>query len=496
MIRFGILAGVSSDAQVEDKESIPDQIRTCRHAIAQLAGVEIACYTMDGYSRTGYDSLADAMNDIPPLKEAIEAAQRDQYDVLILDNWDRLGDLGQLVHTRFKKYRKQIYSARQSGRLQDPESYDPYSDESAGIDMHIQGILQKYRVNKLRRGWQIGMPKRVEKGLTPLRVPFGYTWVSPKEPPELDPTRAALIIQMKDLLLSGRSMQAIARHADRSGIAPPNGGARWDIGTVRYILANPYYAGLVTIHRTVSVHDPSRKRKRRPIKQPRAKWVMGQGKHECIWDQTTHRALVHELERRRESHKNYAVRFPLSGLLRCAVCRKKLYRRSHGHASAPNGRWKVLTCAQGPSHLILPYEESIDFIARQLAAQLATYQAEPAEARRDEAQKHDRAALDELAKRRKRIQDGFEGGLYSQAEAAEKLAEVTRQVENIEHQVEEHQRRADLRAEFLGPMQDHLDDFPAWIKTDDPAIVNRLLGALCETILIYPDRSVEIIWRT
>ena len=74
MIRFGILAGVSTDVQAGDKASIPDQIATCRRAIAQLGAVEIDCFTMDGYSRTGYDSLADAMNDIPPLKEAIVGA--------------------------------------------------------------------------------------------------------------------------------------------------------------------------------------------------------------------------------------------------------------------------------------------------------------------------------------------------------------------------------------------------------------------------------------
>ena len=275
MIRFGILAGVSTDVQAGDKASIPDQIATCRRTIAQLGGVEVDCYTMDGYSRTGYDSLADAMNEIPPLKNAIEGAEQDAYDVLILDNWDRLGDLGQLVNTRFKKYRKQIYSARQSSRIQHPDAYDPYSDESADIDMHIQGIIQRYRQNKLRRGWNAGMPKRIENGLTPLRVPFGYVWVNSKQPPRLDPTRASLLQQMKDLLLRGRPVNAIARYADESGVAPPNRGEKWDPTSIRRMLANPYYAGIIGINRTKYIFDPKRKRKKRPVKQPRAKWGRG-----------------------------------------------------------------------------------------------------------------------------------------------------------------------------------------------------------------------------
>jgi hypothetical protein len=489
MIRFAILSGVSSDIQVEDKASIGDQIQTCRRVIAQLGGVEVDCYTMDGYSRTGYDSLSDAMNDIPPLREAIESAEQDVYDVLILDNWDRLGDLGQLVNTRFKKYRKQIYSARQSGRVHDPEGYDPYSDESADIDMHVQGILQRYRLNKMRRGWNAGMPKRIEKGLTPLRVPFGYVWVSAKEPPRLDPARAALIQQMKDLLLKGRPMRFIAHYADESGIAPPNGGKTWDPTTIRYILANPYYAGTIGMNRSKYIYDERRKQKKRAIKQPRAKWLEGQGKHKPLWDAATHRALVKELDRRYQKNQYFAVRFALSGLLHCSECGKKLYRRSHGHGTR---RWKVLSCEKGRSHLIIRYDEVVDLVAQELVKQLSeqVVSTDPAEDVPGQA-----AVLEELAKRRRRIQEGYEGGLYTQAEAAQKLSAISSQIEAMEQKAEARQNAADLRAEFASQFQDNINAIPDWIKNDDPQVVNRLLSALFEDIVISPDRQVEIVWR-
>lgn len=490
MIRFGILAGVSTDIQAGDKASIPDQIATCRRAIAQLGGVEVDCYTMDGYSRTGYDSLADAMHDIPPLKEAIEGAEQDQYDVLILDNWDRLGDLGQLVNTRFKKYRKQIFSARQSSRVQDPDFYDPYSDESADIDMHIQGIIQRYRINKMRRGWNAGMPKRIEKGLTPLRVPFGYKWINSKEPPELDLSRGKLIQQMKDLLLQGRSLGEIARQADQSGIAPPNGGNQWDIGTVRYILANPYYAGVIGINRTKYIYDPQRKRKKRPVKQPRAKWKEGQGKHQALWDLGTHRAIIKELELRYQTSKHYAARFPLSGLLRCSECGKKLHRRSHGHGK---GRWKVFTCEMGPSHVILPYDQGVDLIATELTKQIKEHLANPngSAPHPDLAQ----SDVDELRRQRQRIQDDYKNEIYSKAEAAQRISEINSQIEAKEAEEFEQETAAEIRAEFLEQLQGNIESFPEWIKTDDPQVVNRLLSSLCEDIIIHPDRQVEVIWR-
>lgn len=491
--RYAIYAAVSTDPQArEDKGSLDDQVQTARSAGLQQGGIETAGpFVLDGYSRTGYVNLSDALSDIPPLAEAVEAAIQNQYDVLIMDNIERMGDLAPMLSTLFKKHRKQIHSARQSGRVHDPDSYDPSADESADIMINVEGIIQKYRINKLRRGWAVGMPRRVRDGLTPLKVPFGYRWVNKKEPPQLDPQQAALIVQMKDLLLKGRTLTAIARHADESGIRPPHKGDRWDPGTVRYMLMNPYYAGIVGINRRKYIPDPRRKSKTRSIAQPRSKWVLGEGKHECLWDDQTHLLLVHELERRRETHKQNAARFPLSGLLTCSECRRKLHRRTHGHGAR---RWKVFSCEAGPACTILPYEEVIDLVGKELELQLEAYPR--AESKSPDVYiTHNEMDLEDLAKRRKRIQEGYENGLYTQLEAAQKLGELEKQMSAIEHKMDETQRRAEIRAEFVGQIQEHLPHMADWIRSDDPALVNRLLNALCEDIIIHPDRTVEVKMR-
>lgn len=185
MIRFAILAGVSSDRQAhEHKDSIPDQIKFCRGKIKALGGLEtVEPFIMDGYSRTDYDSLPAAMADIPPLAQCIEAATKDEYDVLMLDNFDRLGDLGLMVGARFRKLRKQLYSARQSGVLADPRTYDPHDNEAADIDMYVEGLINRYRINKMRRGWKVGVPKRIDLGLPPFRVAYGYDRTGKDTPP-------------------------------------------------------------------------------------------------------------------------------------------------------------------------------------------------------------------------------------------------------------------------------------------------------------------------
>src|SRR5688572_29020094 len=211
--RFSCYAAVSSDRQAEEeKESLPDQIKMARKAGNDQGGIETAGpFILDGYSRTGYVNLSDALEDIPPLRDALEADEKNLYDVLIVENDERLGDLAPMIATKFSQYRKQIHSARQSGPIQDPETYNPQHDESLNILMHVEGLIQGYRINKLRRGFSIGMPRRVQNGLTPSRVPYGYTKVDSKTPPEINPEEVAKLIQARDLLMAGESYRNISK---------------------------------------------------------------------------------------------------------------------------------------------------------------------------------------------------------------------------------------------------------------------------------------------
>ncbi len=492
MFRFAILTAVSTDIQArEEKASLGDQEKTARAAGIQQGGVEsVGPFILDGYSRTGYVNLSDAMQDIPPLAAALESVMRDEYDVLVVDNIERLGDLAPMVSTFFKKYRKQIHSARQPSRIFDPDEYDPFSDEGSDIMIHVEGIIQKYRINKLQRGKRIGMPRRIEQGLNPLRIPFGYKWVSKKDPPSQVPTLLALVQQMKDMLFQGRSLTAIAAHADASGILSPNGGTKWDLSTIKYILSNPFYAGIVTFNKSKYVYDATRKRKKRMIPQPRSRWKEGQGKHEPLWDDATHRAILRELERRRKANQNFAARFPLSGLLWCSECKRKIHRRTHGFGY---GRRKVFSCAAAPSHVIIPYDEGLDLVAHEITRQLADYAQHPKDIPEDI--DTSQAALAQLERDRRRIQDGYKKGIFSDAEAMEEMAKIETQKESIQQQSLRRLNAIDLRSEFLDKFRDNLDQLPEWIKTDDPQIVHQLLAAMCEQIILHPDRRVEIVWR-
>jgi DNA invertase Pin-like site-specific DNA recombinase len=491
IIRCAILTAVSTPEQAgPDKNTLEHHEKACRREAKAQGWTETAGpFVVDGYSRSAYTNLSDAERDIPPLRAALEAMRQNRYDVLVVFSYDRLGDLTPFIANEFRNHKKQIYSVSQSAQVQEPAGYDPYSNESADIQQDVSRIVQRFRINDMRRKWRAGVPARVARGLTPLRVPFGFRWVSKKEPPARVEGEAALIYQMKDWLFSGISMLEIARNCDASHIKPPRGG-KWDVGTIHYILSNPYYAGQVVLHKSVYVHDEKRKSRTRPIRQPEATWNIGQGRHEALWDEATYHSILRELERRREQNLRSAVRFPLSGLLTCSVCGQKLNRRSHGSG---RGRHKVFRCRRSPAHVTIRYEDGLRLVGEELRSRLKDLLVNPPTKRQPD---NLEPGLKDAVARRRRVQEGYETGLYSDAEAAQRLAEIDTTIDALRRQIEQARRSSEIAADFttLLSAQD-LERVPEWLATREPATVNRIVSALCQRIDLTPGGQVIIEFR-
>lgn len=478
MIRFAILAGVSTDAQAaEDKQSIPDQVKHCRDRIRQLGGIESAGpYIMDGYSRSGYDSLDLAMQEIPPLGDAIRAAHADQYDALIMDNFDRLGDLGFNVKTRFKKLRKQLYSARQSSKLAAPSEYDPYASEEADFAMFAQSIIQTYRINKLRRAWNVGVPERAESGLHPLSTPFGYRAGHRGEPAAIVEHEAKLIVSMKDLYLRGISLQDICRYADASGIKSPRG-SYWHRNVIKRIVTNPYYAGETIFGKYKTVGG-------KRIPQPPSAWRRGKGKHQPLWDHETYLMITAEHERRQGVRMRNTV-YALTGVLVCSVCGTNIHR--HG-----GEKYIYLNCRAKQSHISARYDILLKLAADAVITALREHRDKPqdenAALRFDE-----RIAAQHTL--RKRIQEGYEGGLYNQQEAHQRIVSVETEIERLQRARDralQSQHQHGILRQLTASEQD-LERLRNWIIGDTPEQVNQFLTALCR-IIVTPSLEMRVSW--
>lgn len=493
MFRFATFAAVSSDPQArEDKASLDDQVKTAREAGLAQGGFETAGpFVLDGYSRTGYINLSDALQDIPELAEAVKAAEQDMYDVLIMDNVERMGDLAPMLSTLFKRYRKQLHSARQSARVFEPSTYDPANDESGDIMIHVEGIIQKYRLNKLRRGWSIGIPKRLEKGLPAFRVAYGYDRTG-KDTPPIQNENARHVTQMKHWILEGRALSWIAEELTRLGAPTPSGkGERWHVESIRHILLNPFYAGIVAMGQKRMERRSKNGRVYRS-RTPQSEWKQSRGGHVPLWDEKTLLDIQNEFARRM-GLKNYAKTvYPLAGLLRCTVCRQKLIRRQIGqHGKIIMG----LGCKHGESHVRIPYDEAVQRLAHKLKEGLHETQTSALNPEEEAARL--RSKLDDLKEQRRTIQEGFKLKIFSGEEAATQITELERQEKNTQAQLDnlEHSQQTRLEAHALRLELSKLDDLAEYIQDRDPAIINRLLSALCQVVWVTPAHDMQIDWR-
>lgn len=482
MIRYAVLAAVSTKGQAEnDKKSLEDQVKIARQSANAQGGKETAGpFVLDGYSRTDYEDLSLAIKEIPPLAAMIEAAEADKFDALAMDNFDRLGDLAPMIRTRFKKLRKQLYSARQSGKMIAPDKYNPYADDATSISIHVEGIIQSYRINKLRRGWEIGIPERAAVGLHPLSLAFGYKVGEKGGPAIIVPQRAELVRKMKDWFLAGETWTEITRLADATGIKPPRSKKGWSVPVIARILVNPFYAGKTAFGRTSTVNG-------KKIPNPPSEWTVGHGKHEPLWDEATHIRLVNETERRR-SGKMRNRKYAISGLLRCAVCGQGLYR--HGKV---DGKYEnFLSCKLGKAHVIIPYSVAHRKIASTLAKELRWRQANPPD-HNDMISQLERELVAQNEKR-KLVQDGYEKKLYNDVEAGKRLSEIEKDINKLIGEIERYSRDSSAQGDF-DALYDNLEDFEEWVLQGDPLTVNRLLSALCEQLIIDPDFNIKVMWR-
>jgi len=84
--------------------------------------------------------------------------------------------------------------------------------------------------------------KARQGGYNGSRVAFGYTYDG--EDFQIDETAAQTVRQVFSMFNSGSSLSAIAKELNRRGVKTQRGG-KWYASTVRYILTNGFYAGLV-----------------------------------------------------------------------------------------------------------------------------------------------------------------------------------------------------------------------------------------------------------
>jgi site-specific DNA recombinase len=237
-MRIAIYARVSTQQQAQ-AQTIEQQLERLQ-GYSQEQGwewPEEAIFLDDGYSgaslkRPGLDRLRD------------QVAQAN-FDLVLMTAPDRLAR--KYVHQvllieEFEKGGCQVQFADR------PMSQDPHDQ----LLLQIRGVVAEYERNLITERMRRGRLQKYRAGtLLPWSTPpFGYG-VDPAHPRDpagvrlADPAAAILAEMFAWYQEAGHTLRGLAKHLTELGVPNPRGGAHWNDSTIRGILTNPVYTGIV-----------------------------------------------------------------------------------------------------------------------------------------------------------------------------------------------------------------------------------------------------------
>ncbi|QQS38888.1 recombinase family protein [Candidatus Woesebacteria bacterium] len=246
-VRAAYYIRVSTDDQADPtKGSLDEQKKRCLQAIDNHHWKFVDLVFKDVQKGHRIESREGLM-------AMMDAANKGEFDVLVVYDADRFSrdrDTALLVRQTLKKNFIQFYSYNQPREIVDPRLYDPQQDDSEVIHEAIVDIKADIDVKGIRRKVRQGARKRALRG-DPHNVPYGLN----KDYKRIHPTVEFDILVneaqsevvkriFKHFVREDYSYRKICTVLNKEKIPAPMGGL-WRPPSVRKILANPFYIGIV-----------------------------------------------------------------------------------------------------------------------------------------------------------------------------------------------------------------------------------------------------------
>lgn len=500
--RCVVFAAVSSKPQAADeKDSIPTQIARARELIEHRGWEEVhEPLVVPGHTRS-ISWLHEARDEVPAIDGLVRLARRREIDLVICRGYDRLARRRALL-AQLSEYlsqrRVQIYALDKPVEPVDPDRLGRRgsASQSAAIIEALSGVQDEEEVNRLTNRREFGMNAVMRRGVRKLperMIPFGYTRVveddrgeeARVDVPQVVEGEKALVGQIEDLYLSGYSYRRVAALLNAEGIPSPRG-SKWQTNTVRNILRNEFYCGLVVwgYRRRERVYDPEegdfvKRNVRAPIVEElyeltgylptafdlmdypeeceRDGVVVCEGEHEPIRSRERQRELYDEMGRRRGMGGRAAAAGErchlFGGIATCDCCgyamtarpqtrggKTYVYYGCRGRRTGvdcPNKRYiregALYDAVMGTLLEISRSPEAVDEYLAGRASERLSALAEERDRLRD--------ALAGLARRRARWDEAYETGVIGLSEYGDRVGLVEEERREARHRLERVQGR-------------------------------------------------------
>lgn len=188
---------------------------------------------------------------------------------------------------------------------------------------YTKEILWRGRVAAAKRGcYAVGSPAPYGY----KKVKIGKDWILEVVPENAEIVRMIFDWYTKDSL----GPTAIAKKLTEMGIKTPTGGSRWSEPTIRKIISNKHYIGLIVFNqrKTVTFIEYGEKVKRSVSQNPEDV-IIAKGKHPAIIDEETFELAQATTVPNPRLKEDLELKNALSGILRCGKCGQLLRRQCH-----------------------------------------------------------------------------------------------------------------------------------------------------------------------
>lgn len=303
-----IYVRVSTEEQAEHGYSIDAQLETLRQ-YCKLYNKEI----YDEYIDPGVSGKE--MTKRHELQRLLRDAERGMFSEVIVWKFNRMSrktkDLLEIVD-RLDKCN--VYFRSFS------ESFDT-STPMGKFALQMMGAVGELERNTIVENVKLGMKQRARMGYHNGGACLGYECVEltgtdrkkKKNSLVIVPEEAAVVRKIFDLYAAGKGFRAIANKLNRDGNITKKGNT-FGTDSIREIITNPIYVGLVRYNR---FEGWSEKRRRGKNSNP----IIAEGRHEAIidkelWDKV--QALFQQ--KSKASPRVYDSANLLTGIIRCAQC--------------------------------------------------------------------------------------------------------------------------------------------------------------------------------
>lgn len=253
-----------------------------------------------------------------------------------------------------------------------------------------------------------------------------------------------------------KSIGWIARELTTMGIPTVKKMPEWNRETVRGILSNVNYIGLIRWNqkKTVKEYDPKTGKMVKARRPAEAEYY--KGKHDPVISQEQFDAAQARFQKQSPVPLEKRVSNPLAGLLRCCDCGKNMTLHPYNRCNSRRGRFthpRSLVCSKKS----IAAEDCIEALIEAFKAHIRDFEIQMTEGgNTDEQERHQRhvktleAELAKQQKMKQRLFDSWEAddGTYTKEEFIERKQKYARTIDSIKEQLKQAKEAAPAPVDY------------------------------------------------